>query len=49
MNHFVRENVATAVAYASVAGLLSAVIASAVVPIGVMLAALFTSVLPGLS
>ena len=50
MKHFVKdEGGATAVEYALMAGLIAAVIASAVVPIGVTLAALFTSVLPGLS
>jgi pilus assembly protein Flp/PilA len=50
MKHFVKEeDGATAVEYALMAGLIAAVIASAVVPIGVTLSAIFTNVLPGLS
>ena len=49
MNHFVKEEEgATAVEYALMAGLIAAVIASAVIPIGVTLSSIFTSVLPGL-
>jgi pilus assembly protein Flp/PilA len=50
MEHFVKEEGgATAVEYALMAGLIAAVIAIAVVPIGVTLSAIFTSVLPSLS
>jgi pilus assembly protein Flp/PilA len=50
MNDFVKEkDGATAVEYALMAGLIAAVIASSVVPIGVTLSAIFTNVLPGLS
>lgn len=50
MKRFVKEeDGATAVEYALMAGLIAAVIASAVVPIGVTLSGIFTNVLPGLS
>jgi Flp pilus assembly pilin Flp len=50
MKHFVKEEGgATAVEYALMAGLIAAVIAAAVVPIGVKLFAIFTNVLPGLT
>jgi pilus assembly protein Flp/PilA len=49
MNHLVKEeDGATAVEYALMAGLIAAVIATAVAPIGVTLSSIFTNVLPGL-
>ena len=48
MKHFMKEEEgATAVEYALMAGLIAAVIATAVVPIGVTLSSFFTAVLPG--
>jgi pilus assembly protein Flp/PilA len=50
MKQFVKkESGATAVEYALMAGLIAAVIASAVTPIGITLTGMFTNVLPGLS
>jgi len=49
MNYFVKkEDGATVVEYALMAGLIAAVIASAVTPLGIALSSLFTNVLPGL-
>jgi pilus assembly protein Flp/PilA len=44
----IQEDGATAVEYALMAGLIAAVIASAVRPIGLALSSMFSSVLPGL-
>jgi pilus assembly protein Flp/PilA len=50
MKHFVKEEEgATAVEYALMAGLIAAVIATTVAPIGATLFTIFTYVLPGLS